>query len=346
MRRTSTWMCLALALALVSGACSEPDTTPASVTKQADLASAPVAGSANTISVLVATAGGKPLGGVPVAFAVTAGGGAVAPAEATTNESGVATATFTVDQTVGANSATATVTGVQPVTFSATSIAGPAASLSIPAKVTLLSVGASASIAAVAKDAYGNTATLPAISYVSRSTAAATVSATGGVTGVSAGQAMIVATSSAGSDSTLALVGAANGPLLLTDLSAFALGAGTDQVINVIMDMRPSSEKLGSTVVKLEWDPTVLTYQSHAAATGGPTATVNATTSGSGALALTVADAAGYSGQVPLVKLVFKAGSAGKTGPLKLSTTEVTAAGSFTSLTTKTVAASMPIVIR
>jgi hypothetical protein len=333
-----------VALLVFSAACGE-DRTPATATKQTDFASAPTVGTTTTISVLVANKGGEPIAGIPVDFAAAAGGGSVTPATDTTDATGIATASVTLGTTVGANSVTATIVGLAPVTFSATTVAAAAASVKFPAALTVMNVGGTSTLTPTAKDQYGNTATLPTMTWTSRA-ATATVASTGQVTGVSAGQAMIVAASSAGSDSTLVIVAPSGGPVLRTDLSSFSVTAGSDQAISVILDMRESTDKLGSTAAKIEWDPAVLTYQSQSAATGGPTAVVNTTAAATGTLMLSMADASGFSGQVTLVKLLFKAGAAGKSGTLKLSTTEVTAATSFTSLTAKTVAASMPIVVR
>jgi hypothetical protein len=344
MRLATTSVLIALALASV--ACEGPDKTPATLTKQADLAAGAVVASSNTVSLVVANKKGEPLAGVEVTFAVAAGGGAITPATDTTDESGVASAVITLGTTVGDNTATGTVTGLSPVSFTTTSVAGPATSITLASKITALSVDASATLTPIAKDKYGNTAVLPTVTYTSRTTTAATVASTGAITGVAAGQSMIVAATSAGSDSTLAVIAPAGGPVLVTDLSSFALGAASDQVINVVMDMRDGTEKLGSTVAKLEWDPAVVSYQSHSAATGGPTAVVNSNNASSGSLVLSIADANGYSGKVTLLKVVFKAGAAGKSGTLKLSTTEVTAAKTFVNLLSKTVAASMPVATR
>jgi subtilisin family serine protease len=72
---------------------------------------------------------GDPVSGVTVSFAVTAGGGGVQGAQATTNTQGTASATWTVGTTVAApNTATATVTGLagSPINFTATVQAAPA----------------------------------------------------------------------------------------------------------------------------------------------------------------------------------------------------------------------------
>jgi hypothetical protein len=64
---------------------------------------------------------GQPVAGVPVTFAVTAGGGTLVGANATTNAQGIATVTsWTLGAMAGQNTVTATVAGLAPVTFNAT----------------------------------------------------------------------------------------------------------------------------------------------------------------------------------------------------------------------------------
>jgi aqualysin 1 len=72
-------------------------------------------------SVIVRDQFGNPMSGVTVHFAVTAGGGSISPASATTNSNGVASATsWTLGADPGSNTATATVSGLPAVTFNAT----------------------------------------------------------------------------------------------------------------------------------------------------------------------------------------------------------------------------------
>jgi hypothetical protein len=84
-------------------------------------------------SVLVRDAGGSALAGVNVVFAVATGGGSLTgPATVATNASGIATVGgWTLGQTAGPNTMSATVTGVSPVVFTATGTAGAATSVAI-----------------------------------------------------------------------------------------------------------------------------------------------------------------------------------------------------------------------
>ena len=87
------------------------------------------AGSAVTTvpSVLVTDSGGNPVSGRSVTFAVATGAGTVVGGSATTNSSGIAAVTsWTLGTTAGANTLTATASGLtgSPITFTATGVAG------------------------------------------------------------------------------------------------------------------------------------------------------------------------------------------------------------------------------
>jgi hypothetical protein len=69
----------------------------------------------------------NPIAGVSVAFAVLSGGGSVAPVNTTTNSQGRAATTWTLGASAGSNTAEASVTGVAPVSFSATGAEGSVA---------------------------------------------------------------------------------------------------------------------------------------------------------------------------------------------------------------------------
>ncbi|MEW5931065.1 MAG: Ig-like domain-containing protein, partial [Gemmatimonadota bacterium] len=80
----------------------------------------------NALAVRVADAGGNPVAGAGVTWMVTAGGGSVAPAIATTDAEGVARAAWTLGTTAGANAVTAAAAGAT-AGFAATGTPGPAA---------------------------------------------------------------------------------------------------------------------------------------------------------------------------------------------------------------------------
>lgn len=124
-------------------------------------------------TVRVLAAGGVPVAGVQVTFAITAGGGSITgPAVLNTDNNGDARLTAWVLGTApGANALTATVTGPaiggNPITFSATAVVGaPSASRSgvraAPASLTVSNGGQQSVITVTARDAFGNA--LPGVS--------------------------------------------------------------------------------------------------------------------------------------------------------------------------------------
>jgi hypothetical protein len=83
------------------------------------------------IAVVLTDAGGEPVAGATVTFAVTAGGGTIEPASVTTGADGVAEAAWTLGTAAGANRATATTADLadSAVVFEATGEAGAIARL-------------------------------------------------------------------------------------------------------------------------------------------------------------------------------------------------------------------------
>ena len=84
---------------------------------------------AESLVVLVSDENGAAMAGVVVSFAVTAGGGTLSAATATTDANGRAATRLTLGSDAGTNTASATVEGLEPVTFTATGQKSPFASL-------------------------------------------------------------------------------------------------------------------------------------------------------------------------------------------------------------------------
>ncbi len=111
-------------------------------------------------SVILKDESGRAVPGVAVAWAVASGGGSVSSATSTTGADGVAFVTWTLGQLAGANTVTATVSGLtgSPVTFSATGVAGPPAAARSALRVSSATVasGAADTLTLQARDAFGN----------------------------------------------------------------------------------------------------------------------------------------------------------------------------------------------
>lgn len=140
---------------------------PASVAASAGSSQTVPAGTAVPVrpAVVVRDAGGTPVAGARVAFVVTAGGGSVTGSNATTGTDGIATVgSWTLGNSAGSNTLVATVdaTGVSgnPVTFTATAVAGPASadrsSLSAaPGSIAASQGSVTSTITIVVRDAGG-----------------------------------------------------------------------------------------------------------------------------------------------------------------------------------------------
>ncbi|MFI5232843.1 MAG: beta strand repeat-containing protein [Gemmatimonadales bacterium] len=176
------------------------------------------AGPANTVlaqplSAIVTDAGGNPVAGVTVHFAVTGGGGSVGTAAPVTNAAGVATTTWTVGP-AGAQSVGAAALDVlgkplagSPLVFTANGTGAVASTTVAPQTAAILSLGDVTTLTATSHDA-SNNVVAGTYGWVSRKPAVATVSATTGVvTGVTNGTAYVVATEVGGTkDSALVTV--------------------------------------------------------------------------------------------------------------------------------------------
>ena len=84
---------------------------------------------AESFVVLVSDENGAAMAGVVVSFSVTAGGGTLSAATATTDANGRAATRLTLGSETGTNTVSATVEGLEPVTFTATGQKSPFASL-------------------------------------------------------------------------------------------------------------------------------------------------------------------------------------------------------------------------
>jgi alpha-tubulin suppressor-like RCC1 family protein len=85
---------------------------------------------------------GNPVGNIPVIWAVTSGGGSITPASDPTDANGLSQARLTLGSTAGANTASATVTGIGSVTFTATGTTGGGGGGATPGNLTFRTIDA------------------------------------------------------------------------------------------------------------------------------------------------------------------------------------------------------------
>ena len=167
---------------------------PGHIAKNTGDGQSATAGSAVAVdpSVIVTDAGGNPVSGVAVTFAVASGGGSVTGASATTDSSGVAAVgTWALGTTAGANTLTASAPGVtgSPVTFTATATAGTATRYLVTSSTYSPSAGGTATISAQLADQYGNAVKTSGLSVTwskAGSGGSVTSSSTTGANGIAA----------------------------------------------------------------------------------------------------------------------------------------------------------------
>lgn len=211
--RRSALVALFISTCLVSFAtCSGGDdgtgpgggsTRPAAVAKVSGDGQSGTVGAAlaSELVARVTNSAGAALSGVSVSWAVTAGGGSVAPSSSTTDASGQARTTWTLGTTAGANTATATVGSLTPAAFTATGAADAAASVRLnPDSLRFTAVGDTSRLSASAQDRFGNAVTGASFIWTSLDTTIATVDATGLVRSRANGAGSVVATTAGKAD--------------------------------------------------------------------------------------------------------------------------------------------------
>lgn len=198
-------------------------------------------------SVTARDANGNPVPGVPVTFAIRAGGGTITGVSVSTAANGVATlGSWTVGTIVGQNSVAATSPGLADVVISLTSIPGPPVSISVTPDPASVAVGGTLQIAATGLDKYGNPITNLPAAYAVSGGSNASISANGLVTGVALGKTSIVATSGALSKTVSVFVGGIGGSATRVDApetgAPFGLGLSSKGTLLV---GEPSNNKVG-----------------------------------------------------------------------------------------------------
>jgi hypothetical protein len=212
----------------------------------------------------------------------------------------------------------------------------------------VLNLGTTSTVPVVVKDGTGAPMSGVPVSYVSRTPGIATVSATGAISGLAKGQAIVVATADglpALTDSVLVVVADPNGPVVITSLERFTYRTDTTLTVSVLVDFRSSTRRLGSTAMDVDWSPGPLTYLSSQNGSSGVVPTVNATLAASGKLTLAMADVAGFGGRVELLRITFRTSTAASLGQIKITAVELTASD-FTDLLNLAVQVTQPLRIQ
>ena len=320
---------------------SDEDTLHVTVTSPANpliglnpttVAFSATAGGGNPASqgVSVTNGGSGTLSGLGIGT-ITYGGGATGWLSAGLNVT-TAPATLTLTATTG-SLAPATYTATVPVTAAGASnspqtvsvtfvvgVGAPASLVVTPGYAAIRTTAPTQTVqlSDTIKDSFGNIlGTAP--TWTSRSPSVATVSASGVVTGVAAGSAVIVAQSGTAADSMVVTVGnaaSAPGDMLIaavTNGRAFGVRkVGQSVAIDIRVDQLAVADSLGSYNARFSWNNAVMTFDSVSAG-NYPAPTVN-DSSFNGVLRFAAVDANSRSGTLTLARLWFTAVATGSDG--------------------------------
>ena len=168
--RLSRWMLVSnvavVSLSIACGDSSGPKTAPPASLEvvSGDRQPTPEAGMPlpSPLTVKVLDAQGQNVAGVAITWA--AASGSLSSTSTTTDANGMSSVQWTLGTQSGSQTATATVSGLKAVTFTAIAVAGPPTQILVSRDtVSLLTIGDSFRFNARAADKYGNTVSMPTV---------------------------------------------------------------------------------------------------------------------------------------------------------------------------------------
>lgn len=269
-------------------------------------------GSQVPLAVKVTTSSGQAVTGTAVQWNVTGGGGSITPASSTTDASGVATATWTLGNTAGTQTAVASFDAAHTVTFTITATAGAATGVTVtPDSVNLASLGDTVRLHATAVDASNNPAP---VAWQSLDPTIATVSSTGLVTSLANGRARIMASSGARADTAIVKVQQVVAAVVANPGSV-TIAAGSSQPVTAT-----ASDARGQTVssATFSW-----TSQNPAIATVSGTGVITGVSAGATQVIVSSGGKADTVAVTVTGPVTLRRPSAGRLGSCAVSTTDV-----------------------
>jgi hypothetical protein len=233
------------------------------------------------------------------------------------------------------------------VTFS-TVTAQAVASLRFSEAVLVVDSSETKTPTLTARDASGAPVCASNATLTSRNFTVATAGGTT-VTGARSGQTFLIGTSTENSairDSALVIVAQVGKPAVTVSMPRFDLKSDTTFTVSLLVDSRSTTTRVGAATLQIAWSPDVLTYVGDQAGAVNALVDVNSSAATGGLLTIGMATANGLTGSSDIRQLTFKAAAAGKVGQLSITIVEMSAAGTFASLTEQTVGGSYPLRIR
>jgi hypothetical protein len=210
-------------------------------------------------------------------------------------------------------------------------------------KLKVLDAGASYAPALSARDGGGQPVPTGPVTYVSRATTVATVNAQGTITARGEGQTWVVAMGATAADSVHVIVPKnATGPVLRSDATTYLVAANVPTFFNVLLDTRNTAVGAATVVVGYTTATGVFSSVTWTIPSGPPVPVVNSPLGG--VIRVSVASATALTGQLTLLRLRVIAPTAGSSGTITLTVTDIVAPDG-SDLATMTTSTRIPIVV-
>jgi hypothetical protein len=182
------------------------------------------------------------------------------------------------------------------------------------------------------------------VTYTSRSSSVATVTAAGSITARTAGDAWIVAATAASTDSIFVIVPrSATAPIIRTTSTTWVGKARDTTLVTVVLDGRGTTIGAASISIGVQMYPQVFTNFLYTIPAGPPVPTVSIYTPD--VIRVALGTAAGTSGTLTVLNLKLVGASAGASGWLTLQALDVSGIDG-TDLTSQTTSTRLPIVLK
>lgn len=307
---------------------------------------------ARALAVAVADTFGNPIGSASanVTVGVAQGGGTLSGTTTVATTGGSATFADLRISGGGVHRLAATASGLDSASASLTVLVAPTL-VAYDSAIAVLNVGDSVTPRLTVRDSAGVVVSGAQMAFVARAPSVVALSPYGNLAGSAVGQTLVVASSTvspAMRDSMLAVVALRGQPVVRTDLAGFVVAPDSALDVVVYADMRGPTP-VGSAAIDVRWSTSQLALQSAEPVTVGSGVDPVVTVGQGGIARVAFADATGFGGRVPVVRLRFRAASTAApiVGTLALTVRELGGAdAAFTALGPGTAAITNPLVVR
>jgi len=313
---------------------------PRTITKIRSLPGTMVVDQIDTVTLQVTDYFNAPVAGATIGASIDPACSVTAPA--TTDSAGMMTLIVSAGHAVGGCQLGVVVANVAHSVSFTSVVGGQPVAIHFVSGALIGTAGTTSGVAAQALDKYGNIASNGAVTFTTRNSSIATISAGSTVNLVAAGQTVVRATVGNVVDSMAVIVVPAGQSYVTTTPSMSPLDTGA--LVNASVQIY-SPSPIGSATLTITWDPAVLTYVPGQASYSGQTV-LNESAASTGTLKIAFATSSPATfAPYPtwLASLSFRVSStAGRNGTITTTPNDITD-GSFTNILSTTQAISIPV---